>query len=301
MNFRVAAEKYLAENMKKTIKLDVPYIEALYPIISHVNLEDIHSAMLKPYMMARDEAGMKIRTMNYTIVLVNAIKHMAYRYWRHDDGKPVIPYVNPLPTICKKTSGLYGVKWRDDARQGRVLTIEEQREFVSLLDGPAKDMFTFSLYTGLRESEVTGLMWDEEKYETDVFMLDKDRTKSGKTRPVILCGITREIIDRYREMDDVFVFTQDRFKRTFSKISVGRWKRAKEMSNIGDLRVHDARTTFASRLRDIGAHEEDIADLLGHVRSGVTARYAKPSMRKLKELVCKLETEYPLEQHGNKS
>src|SRR3990167_3836846 len=293
MNFRNASQRYLAENMKKTIRHDVSYIEALYPLIASSNIHDIHPGSLKPYMTARDAAGIKIRTMNYTIVLINAIKGMAYRYFRDDDGKPLAPYVNPLPLISKKTSGLYGVQWRDDARQGRVITLEEQHEFVALLDNDTHDMFMFGLYTGARQSEITGLTWDEEKRGEGIFVLDKSRTKSGRSRPLILCGVTHDIIESRRGDDEDFVFVKSEGLRTFNQINERKWKYEKNESMIGDIRVHDARTTFASRLRDIGAHEEDIADLLGHVRLGITARYAKPSLRKLKELINKLEAEYP--------
>ena len=51
------------------------------------------------------------------------------------------------------------------------------------------------------------------------------------------------------------------------------WRNACEDAGLVDLRFHDARHTFANRLRANGVHEWDIRDLLGHTSVRMTSVY----------------------------
>lgn len=47
-----------------------------------------------------------------------------------------------------------------------------------------------------------------------------------------------------------------------------------ELAGIPDLHIHDLRHTVGMRLREAGAREETIADILWHTRQGMTAHYS---------------------------
>ena len=51
------------------------------------------------------------------------------------------------------------------------------------------------------------------------------------------------------------------------------WRNACEKAGLVNLRFHDTRHTFATRLRANGVHEWDIRDLLGHASVRMTSVY----------------------------
>ena len=48
----------------------------------------------------------------------------------------------------------------------------------------------------------------------------------------------------------------------------------RKLAEIDDLHIHDLRHTVGMRLREAGAREETIADILWHTRHGMTAHYS---------------------------
>jgi len=63
------------------------------------------------------------------------------------------------------------------------------------------------------------------------------------------------------------------------------WQRARKLAGLDGLHIHDLRHTVGMRLRESGAREETIADILWHVRQGMTAHY---SVVQIDELVAAL-------------
>ena len=69
-----------------------------------------------------------------------------------------------------------------------------------------------------------------------------------------------------------FVFSNSRTGVSFDSIKTG-WRSACEDAGLVNLRFHDTRHTFATRLRANGVHEWDIRDLLGHASVRMTSVY----------------------------
>jgi integrase len=68
------------------------------------------------------------------------------------------------------------------------------------------------------------------------------------------------------------VFSNARTGVNIDSIKTG-WRNACEDAEIVNLRFHDTRHTFATRLRAHGVHEWDIRDLLGHASVRMTSVY----------------------------
>ena len=60
-----------------------------------------------------------------------------------------------------------------------------------------------------------------------------------------------------------------------------------------DLRFHDTRHTFATRLRANGVHEWDIRDLLGHTTTRMTSVYTHQTPANLRQAVTTLRQSQP--------
>ena len=69
-----------------------------------------------------------------------------------------------------------------------------------------------------------------------------------------------------------FVFSNSRTGVNIGSIKTG-WRSACEDAGLVNLRFHDTRHTFATRLRANGVHEWDIRDLLGHASVRMTSVY----------------------------
>src|SRR5882762_9692655 len=69
-----------------------------------------------------------------------------------------------------------------------------------------------------------------------------------------------------------FVFSVSKTGVNIDSIKTG-WRNACEHAGLVNLRFHDTRHTFATRLRANGVHEWDIRDLLGHTSVRMTSVY----------------------------
>ena len=64
------------------------------------------------------------------------------------------------------------------------------------------------------------------------------------------------------------------FLIAFFDVALMKWHRLRTRAKLGDVRIHDARHSFASRALAIGESLPTIGRLLGHRRVTTTARYA---------------------------
>ena len=127
------------------------------------------------------------------------------------------------------------------------------------------------VFTGCRHSEILSLRWD-----------DVDRTsgelrlRDAKTDPrmVPLSAPVAAVLDGIaRGPGSPWVIVG---QRTGTRLSSLRpyWHRIRTRAGLGDVRLHDCRHSFASRVLALGESVPAIAKLLGHRKVSTTARYA---------------------------
>lgn len=100
------------------------------------------------------------------------------------------------------------------------------------------------------------------------------RSKTGRTRTIPMNDIVFKEL-RLLKQDagpKEFVFSNARTGVNIDSIKTG-WRSACEKAGLVNLRFHDTRHTFATRLRANGVHEWDIRDLLGHASVKMTSVY----------------------------
>jgi integrase len=172
---------------------------------------------------------------------------------------------------------------KSDNRKPYPINDIEQARLINELPDHLQAMVLFALHTGLRESELTGLMWSEEMQELDIFVLPGHRTKNSEERIVPLNSTARAIIEAQRGKHDDYVFT---FKgNPVLRINGHAWRKARIRANLTQCRVHDLRHTFGRRLRAAGVSFENRQDLLGHKSSRITDHYCRAEIDELKEAV----------------
>ncbi|WP_286863800.1 tyrosine-type recombinase/integrase [Herbaspirillum sp.] len=67
------------------------------------------------------------------------------------------------------------------------------------------------------------------------------------------------------------------------------WNQARERAKLPQVRVHDLRHTYGTRLRAAGVSEEDRALLLGHANKSMPEHYATGTVERLVDQANKVE------------
>ncbi len=285
--FRQAATKFLLENEHKaSISSDAGRIKVLDKFIGHLPIDKIHMGTLQPFINARREEGISMRTINHGLQVVRRILNLAAHTWIDEHGQSWIqaaPKITLLP--------------EHDLRKPNPISWEEQQRFFKELPKHLADMALFAVNTGCRDGEICTLRWEWEvpipELNTSVFVVPGEIVKNREDRLVVLNRVALNVIESRRGKHPEYVFSY-RNRRLARMLSTG-WRQARERMGI-DLRVHDLKHTFGRRLRAAGVGFEDRQDLLGHKTGKITTHYSAGEIYKLIEAansVCKDNGESP--------
>lgn len=159
---------------------------------------------------------------------------------------------------------------RDQNERARFLNLDEQERLLAVMVGryaiSVRPIFILALNTGMRRGEMINLRWSDVNWERNVIVVRK--TKTGFVRSIPINQRVAEVLkSRPHEIDS---------ERVFSILPKTLWSAFRTLTKragLKDLRFHDLRHTFATRLSDAGADPFTIADLLGHRNLNMTKRY----------------------------
>lgn len=159
-------------------------------------------------------------------------------------------------------------------------------------------LFTVTLFTGMREGEVLGLMWGCVDFEVGTITVNKQlqlheavgggayqlgSTKNGKGRSITPAASVMALLKRHRAaqaaqrlragklwQDTGFVFT-DELGQPFAKATVYRaFKRAAAAIGRPDARFHDLRHSYAVAAIRAGDDIKTVQETLGHATASFT-------------------------------
>ncbi len=188
--------------------------------------------------------------------------------------------------VLDKNPALGVKKFPENNARERYLKADEiARMLEALATWPNRSfagLVKFLLFTGIRRGEAMGLTFDRVDLENGTIFLDK--TKSGKTRTVLLNSLAIEVL---REMETLR-------KGTHRYVFPGHCKDAPFVNprrafnllckklKITDFHFHDLRHSFASLAVNAGASLYDVQKMLGHSSSQMTQRYSHLSDHSLR-------------------
>jgi integrase len=153
--------------------------------------------------------------------------------------------------------------------RNRWLTPEEESRLVNRAADHLVPLIRFAVDTGGRRAELLGLDWQQVDLTCKrVVFLD---TKNGQDRTVRLCNRACAVLASIgpRRRGAVFVYKGCPMKSVQTAFS-----RARKRAGLSDVRFHDLRHTFASRLVQAGVPLYDVGQLLGHKSLEMVQRYA---------------------------
>ena len=133
-----------------------------------------------------------------------------------------------------------------------------------------KDLITFLIYTGCRKGEALNLKWDDVDMQNDVIAIKGTKTKYDRYIPI--SKPLKELLKAIeKKQDDLYVFNRNgaklgNFRKSFMT--------ACRNAGLKDMRIHDLRHVFASKMVMNGTSLYITGELLGHRTTQMTKRYS---------------------------
>ena len=154
-------------------------------------IEHISRALVDRIADAKLALGHSNATVNRTLELLRAILRKCVNDWE---------WLNRAPSVRML---------KEPTRRIRFLTRDEARQLLTALPEHLADMAAFSLATGLRASNVTGMQWSQVDLTRRLAWIHPDQAKAGKAIPVPLNAKAVALISKQvgKHLTHVFSFS----------------------------------------------------------------------------------------------
>lgn len=197
---------------------------------------------------------------------------------------------------------------RTKSQRNHFLTPSEERKLVQACPIQIRSFVIFLLDTGARLTEAQWLTWrhvDLKRKPRPIVIFAN--TKNGDSRSVPLpkraAEVLRKMHAKHSRVDEL-VFSElasrkitDKYGNPFCKkgdriplSAIGpKFREARRKVGLDDVRIHDLRHTYASKLVGAGVPIFEVAKLMGHRRVEMTMRYAHLATGGLDKAVAVLD------------
>ncbi|OIQ24883.1 site-specific integrase [uncultured Vibrio sp.] len=287
-------EKYypfLISRNPKTAKRTYIHITNRFEFLLNKQLNDISAWEIQKWIAEKRKKGRAAATINYS---VNTLKGALSR--AVDWGLIESHNLKSIKSIkedntrirylsADEESQLFkAIKERDQLIRDKRISANLHREvrgrdlfpsfegvrFVDYIE----PMILTALNTGLRRGELMSLTWDDVFFQNGYLVVKASNAKSKKVRNVPLNKTVLEALKEWRKQTPllhyVFVSGEDKPLTDIKKP----WLNLVERANLDNLKFHDLRHDFASKLVMAGVDLNTVRELLGHSDLKMTLRYA---------------------------
>lgn len=261
-----AVVKYLGETKHKASQVsDIYHLRWLDQYLTGIELQAIKRDMLDRISVAKQAEGVANSTVNRMQEVVRTILRKACNEWEWLDRAPV---VRMLPEPIKR------VRW---------LTRDEADRLLAELPLHLADMVRFSLETGLRRSNVTGLQWSQVDLVRRTAWIHPDQAKARKAIPVPLSTAAISVLHNQIGKHQAQVFTFN--GKPVTQVNTKAWHKALKRTGIENFRWHDLRHTWASWHIQEGTPLHVLQELGGWSTPEMVQKYAHLSSEHLAQWV----------------
>ncbi|MGB0670895.1 MAG: tyrosine-type recombinase/integrase [Rhodospirillales bacterium] len=158
---------------------------------------------------------------------------------------------------------------RKEPGRCRWLTRNEEERLLAASARHLKPLIAFAVDTGGRRSELLELDWRDVDLAQGRITFRK--TKNGEDRSIRLTSRAKAVLESLGPRDSGPVFT---YGGKAMKDARSSFDRARKEAGLEDVRFHDLRHTFASRLVQQGVSLYEVMHLTGHKSVSMVQRYA---------------------------
>jgi len=226
---------------------------------------------------------------NAAMRLLRALFNYASGAYEDSNGEPIVTH-NPVQRISHNKSW-FKEKVRTNILQPSDLkpwykAVQKISELkvnsirINVSDTTA-DLLVFILFTGLRQSEASGLLWSDVDFSNDMFTVRNTKNHTDHTLP--LTNFTKDLLIKRKHLcSGKFVFCG---KDKDSAI-VNPYKQVKKIREISGIEftMHDLRRTFGTIADSLEIQHHIIKKLMNHTNNDVTIKhYVQPSIERLRK------------------
>ena len=219
--------------------------------ISDVSVNDIKNYQLKrknEYLKFPDNSGKRESEINFDFVNGEILTlSNFFNYCIEKD------YISSNPA--------YKIKKLNALSRLKTLSDEDINKLISgATNKLTRDLITFLIYTGCRKGEALNLKWDDVDLQNNVIAIKGTKTKYDRHIPI--SKPLKAILGGIEKKDDcLYVFNKNGAKiANFRKSFMTACRNA----GLKDLRIHDLRHVFASKMVMNGTSLYITGELLGH-------------------------------------
>ena len=260
--FEEVKERYMAEHSKiyKTLKSsrrDEGAFKCLSNIFGSLMLAEITSAKISDYQSLRIREGVKPATILRELSILRHAINLAVQ-WEWVEK-------NPFSKVKLEQPNNKIERW---------ITIEEEKRLLDASLPWLKDIIIFALNTGMRQDEILSLQWSQvDLFRRTVSLLI---TKNKEKRTTPLNQTVYELLKDNSKVRHIsgYVFPSQAGTKIDASNLLKTFYSARKRADLEDVRFHDLRHTFATRLVQAGVDLSVVKELLGHKSITMTMRYA---------------------------
>lgn len=222
-----AVERFVKETKNKDAVNEASIFKLSNKYLANLSLDQIDRHIINDIIEARLDEGVSNTTVNRMLQKIRAVLNKAHKEW---EVKCDPPYIKMLKEPRLR------IRW---------LTNDEMHRLLAVLPSHLKVMTIFSLETGLRESNVTLLRWDQvDLAQRIIYIQEHDILKGEKPYVVPLSDKAMKILYQAKgqHKERVFTFRGRPIRRANGKA----FRKALVKAKIENFRWHDLRHTWAT-------------------------------------------------------
>ena len=256
------------------------------PALGHIRLDELDGRMIQHlYNTLRKEHDGKKALSPKSIKDIHGQLHcilqqaVRLNYIRTNPTDNCIP-----PRVFKKE-----IKPLTDEQMNRLLEAIQESDY--------RIMIIVFMFTGLRESELLGLMWDCVDFDRGSILIDKqlnksqrknggysfNPTKNGKSRLLVPAPYVMDLLQEQKELqrkwkaaagsawiNSGLVFTNEQGRYVSFRALYDSFKKIVRSLDMPDVRIHDLRHTYAVNSLRAGDDIKTVQENLGHATAAFT-------------------------------
>lgn len=248
-----ACLRWIKENtQKKTLNKDIgiirDFVEFRGVLLTDLTRDYIHASVNK--------RTVSNSTKNRYFALIRAILNKCVNEWE---------WLEKAPKLKLHKEPKKRIRWLYPQEAQRLINALNHLPYM-------QHMVIFSLATGLRQSNVLNLKWEQIDLKRQVAWIYPDEAKAGKAIGVALNQTAIAVLAQ-QPRTGRYVFTHSKGKRVLS-ISSRVWREALKQAGIENFRWHDLRHTWASWLVQQGTPLAALKEMGGWESFEMVERYA---------------------------
>jgi len=270
-SWRDAVLRWLRENgHNRTIEIAKSHLRWLDAYLKNYQLHEINRDLLEDIANKKEATGVSPTTVNRVLEVVRAMLRTAQMEWE---------WLDKVPLIRMRHVEKQRIRW---------LTLQEATQLLNELPPHLKDMAAFSLATGLRASNVTGLQWQDVDMKKGHAWIHPDQAKAKKAIPVPLNDDALAVLSARLGKHPKHVFTYKGMP--IVQCNTKAWRNALKRAGIDNFRWHDLRHTWASWHVQNGTSLQELQQLGGWSSFEIVLRYAHLSSDHLRSAANRISS-----------